>query len=265
MTFVYSVRPKMTLQLSFASKKNYPAYWTTNPNRSYMNVYSVTEGNPLLKPYESYQVNLNGVFKKKYILGIFTNISPDYSTQLLYQQSNKLLMKYKYYNFDYSNKYGILTVVPINWSEWVDTKVTSNLFLIHQKGRFEEIFFERKKVTGRINLSNVFVLDRQKTFSFTFSGWYQLPIIQGIYNVADMYDISASVVWKPKKVNLEMSLTADDIFATYKMKTSANWGNQNYSFVNFTDSRRLTLKFKYLFKGYQSPKYSEPDKSRIGM
>lgn len=265
MTLVYRAIPRMTLQFSLASNKNYPAYWITNPNRSYMNPYSVTEGNPFLKPYESYQVNLNSIFKRKYIFGIFANMSPDYSTQVLYQQSDKLSMKYKYYNFDYSNKYGILAVVPIRWCEWANTKVTSNIFLMHQKGHFEDLSFDRRKITGRINLSNVFVLDKQKTLSFTLSGWYQLPVIQGIYNVKDMYDISAAIVWKPKKVNLEITLTADDVFDLYKMNTVANWRHQNYSFRNYTDSRRYTLTLKYLFRGYKSPKYKEPDKSRIGM
>lgn len=265
LSLAYRMHSKASVQVALSSNKTYPAYWTTNPNRSYMNPYSVTEGNPLLKPYESYQLNANCVLDKKYIVGLFGNISPHYSTQLLYQEPDKLLAKYKYYNFDFSNKYGILGVIPVQWNKSIDTKLTANLFLMHQKGCFEDIRFDRMKIAGRINASNNFVLNTARTVSLQLSGWYQLPVIQGIYDVRSMYDISLGASWQPKDSGWNISLKADDVFNFYIMDTSASWGSQSYRFRNLTDSRRVSLTVKYTFKNYKSPKYKEIDKSRIGI
>lgn len=265
LTLVYKARPGRVWQIALSSEKNYPAYWKTTSGRSYLNPYCVTEGNPLLKPYETYQLNVNHIIKNKYIIGIFGDINPDYSTQLMYQDPQRLLAVYKYVNFDYSGKVGIMGVVPVKWNDYINTRLTMTFFAMKQKGKLENIDFNRNKIGGRINMVNNFILNRSRTLSFQLSGWYQMPIIQGIYDVENMYNTSAALSWQSPKGNWNITLKAEDLFDGYRMKTKVNGYSQHYSFNNQVDSQSFSLTVRYILKGYKEKKKSEVDTSRLGM
>lgn len=265
LTFVYKVRPDRIWQVSFSSQKHYPAYWKTTSNKSYMNSYCMTEGNPSLKPYETYQLNVNHIIKNKYIIGLFGDINPDYSTQLMYQDSQRLLAVYKYVNFDYSGKVGIMGVVPVKWNDYINTRLSMTFFAMKQKGEFENITFNRNKVSGRINMVNNFTLNSSRTLSFQLSGWYQLPIIQGIYDVENMYNTSAAFSWLSPKGNWNITLKAEDLFNCYRMKTKVDGYSQHYSFNNQVDSQSFSLTVRYILKGYKEKKKNGVDASRLGM
>lgn len=264
LTFVYKVNPNRTWQISFSSQKTYPAYWKTTSDKSYMNSYCMTEGNPSLKPYETYQLNANYIIKNKYIVGLFGDISPNYSTQLMYQNPQKLLAVYKYVNFDYSGKIGIMGVVPVKWNDRINTRLSAAFFAMKQKGELENISFNRDKISGRINMANNFILNRSRTLSFQLSGWYQLPMIQGIYNVENMYNTSAALSWLSKQGNWNVTLKAEDLFDCYRMKTKVEGYSQHYSFNNHIDSQSFSLTVRYILKGYKEKK-KEIDASRLGI
>lgn len=265
LTFVYKVRSDRTWQISFSSQKSYPAYWKTTSSKSYMNSYCMTEGNPSLKPYETYQLNANHIIKNKYIIGLFGDINPNYSTQLMYQDPQRLLAVYKYVNFDYSGKVGIMGVVPVKWNERINTRLSATFFAMKQKGEFENISFNRDKISGRINIANNFTLNRSRTLSFQLSGWYQFPTIQGIYSVENMYNTSAALSWLSSQGNWNITLKAEDLFNCYRMKTKVDGYSQHYSFNNRVDSQLFSLTVRYVLKGYKEKKKDGIDASRLGM
>ncbi len=265
LTFAYRIRPERMLQIALSSQKNYPAYWKTTANKNYMNAYCLTEGNPSLKPYETYQLNVNYIIRNKYIIGLFGDVSPDYSTQLMYQNPDRLLATYKYVNFDYSGKAGLMGIVPIRWCSVFSTRLTLTGFVMKQKGSLEGISFNRSKVSGRINMVNDFVLNRARTLSFQLAGWYQLPAIQGFYDVKNMYNTSAALSWLSPKGNWNLTLKGEDLFDFYRMKTKVDGYTQHYAFNNRTDSRSISLNIRYVFKGYKEKKAPEIDASRLGI
>ncbi|MCE2616704.1 MAG: outer membrane beta-barrel family protein [Phocaeicola sp.] len=265
LTFVYKVRPDRTWQISFSSQKNYPAYWKTTPSKIYMNPYCISEGNPSLKPYETYQLNANHIIKNKYIIGVFGDINPNYSTQLMYQNPQRLWAVYKYVNFDYSGKVGIMGIVPVKWNDYINTRLSMTFFAMKQKGELENISFNRDKISGRINMANNVTLNRSRTLSFQLSGWYQLPMIQGIYDVENMYNTSAALSWLSKQGNWNVTLKAEDLFNCYRMKTKVEGYSQHYSFNNQVDSQSFSLTVRYILGKYKEGKKKETDASRLGI
>ena len=118
------------LQFNFSSDKSYPDYWAVQDAVSYIGGgYSEIHGNPLLKPAQSYEFQMNYILKSKYIFSTWFSHTKDYSVQTLYQSSQRLVEIYKYLNFDYRQQFGIQASVPFKVKNWLNSRLT--LSLIH--------------------------------------------------------------------------------------------------------------------------------------
>lgn len=252
-------------QVTLNSDRSFPAYWKTTASRVYINSYCLTEGNPRLKPYGTYQLNVNYVIHRRYVLGIFSEYSPGYSAQMLYQDQENLFARYRYYNMGNSSKFGGMSILPVKWTNSLESRFTANLFYMAQSGVFEAMRYDRGIVTGRISCVNSLSFNREKTLVLQISGWYQLPAIQGIYTVKAMSSVSSSLTWNPKKLNLSVILQGNDIFHTYRMKVETDFMSQHYGFNNDIDSRGITLTLRYSFNGYQDKSVRTVDKARLGL
>lgn len=265
LTCVYRPTSRSVLQLSLNSEKRYPTYWTTAANRVYMNTYCASDGNTALKPYVKYSGNLNYIIKSKYIFGIFAETSPNFFTQNMILNRTELLAVYKYLNFSQNYRYGLMAIIPVKWTPNISSKFTTMAFNMHQSGKVEDDFsFNKKKTSGILRLTNNFVLFRKK-INVEFSGWYQFPIIQGMYDVSRMCSTSIGFTWYTGLEGLTFTFRGEDIFDTYRMKTKCNIDNMNYAFNNKIDMRMFSLTIRYKFKDYKEKKKKTLDSSRYGL
>lgn len=90
-----------TLQMSFTSNRKYPAYWQLQPIIQYVDSYTEAHGNPDLKPSSNYSLDLNYLYKNKYMIGVNYNYTPDYFVQLPYQLPDRLAEMNQFVNYDF--------------------------------------------------------------------------------------------------------------------------------------------------------------------
>lgn len=263
-TMVYRIAPMKILQFSVLSERRYPSYWQTTPNITYMNYYVAIEGNPNIKPSKIYSGRLNFILRGKYIFQLFGNVSSDYIQQSLYQSSDKLQATYKVINLDKHNTFGSMAVLPFKIGQVIDSKLTLSGFLISDKGVLEDVFFDRKKMFGRISMNNNFYLNTKKNLSIQLNGFYATKSIQGIYDIKPMYNLSTGIVWTVNE-RLKLSMVGDDLLNGRRGRTLTNIQNQNYNQIINNDSRRFLVSIRYNIGGYKEKKSSNIDTSRFGL
>ena len=195
LNFTYKVAPSGMLMFSFSSDKTYPSYWMTTPTTYYMNVYSSIIGNPDLKPQLSYSMQLNYVLKSKYVFGLFTNIQPDKIQQMTYQRHDELRSVFQTVNMDIYNMYGAVAVIPFRPFDFMSSRLTLMGCAIHNKGTLYDVFFDRKKLFGRAELNNTFYLTEDRNLLLELRGYCISPVIQGLYDVDLIYNVSAGLTW----------------------------------------------------------------------
>lgn len=100
-----------TLQMSFTSNRKYPAYWQLQPIIQYVDSYTEAHGNPDLKPSSNYSLDLNYLYKNKYMIGVNYNYTPDYFVQLPYQLPDRLAEMNQFVNYDFQKRWTIQTMV----------------------------------------------------------------------------------------------------------------------------------------------------------
>ena len=264
LNFTYKVAPSGMLMFSFSSDKTYPSYWMTTPNTYYMNVYSSIIGNPDLKPQLSYSMQLNYILKSKYVFGLFTNIQPDKIQQMTYQRHDELRAVFQTVNMDIYNMYGAVAVIPFRPFDFMSSRLTLMGCAIHNKGTLYDVSFDRKKLFGRAELNNTFYLTKDRNLSLELRGYCISPVIQGLYDVDLIYNVSAGLTWTFAKKKMRLTVRGNDLFEGGNPVTHVDEQGQKSRMKLWQDSRNVTLTLRYSFGGYKAKKAKEVDTSRLG-
>lgn len=264
LNFTYKVHPSGMLMLSFSSDKSYPSYWMTTPNTYYMNVYSSMIGNPDLKPQLSYSMQLNYIFKSKYVFGLFANIQPDKIHQMTYQRHDALRSVFQTVNMDIYNMFGAVAVVPFRPFDFMSSRLTLMGCAIHNKGVLYDVSFDRKKLFGRAELNTTFYLTKDRNLSLELRGYCISPVIQGLYDIDLIYNVSAGLAWTFAKKKMRLTVRGNDLFEGANPVTHVDEQGQKSRMKLWQDSRNVTLTLRYSFGGYKEKKAKEVDTSRLG-
>lgn len=179
-----------TLQMSFTSNRKYPAYWQLQPIIQYVDSYTEAHGNPDLKPSSNYSLDLNYLYKNKYMIGVNYNYTPDYFVQLPYQLPDRLAEMNQFVNYDFQKRWTIQTMVSYKVSTWWNGRIFAfGLFSHDKNSHFHDIAFDRHKFSVILNTTNTFILSKKPNIIGTLAGFYQSRAIQGVYNLSPICNI----------------------------------------------------------------------------
>lgn len=262
----YTASPSDIWQLSLSSDKTYPDYWTMANSISYMNGYTELHGNPDLRPYKDYSMQLNYIMKSKYIFSAYINYSDDYFVQLPYQASDRLALIYKTTNFDYDQKFGVNAIVPFSINSFLSSRITLNGFYHKTKSsHFHDMAFENDNLAFYANLNNTINISSRPNIKMEVGGSYISKNIQGPSSLSAMYKIDAGIKWLFAGDKAELRLKVNDIFNSWSPdKWSMKQNNQNLNMHIIPDLRYINISFSYKFGGYKDKKHKDVDTSRFG-
>lgn len=214
-----------TLQMSFTSNRKYPAYWQLQPIIQYVDSYTEAHGNPDLKPSSNYSLDLNYLYKNKYMIGVNYNYTPDYFVQLPYQLPDRLAEMNQFVNYDFQKRWTIQTMVSYKVSTWWNGRIFAfGLFSHDKNSHFHDIAFDRHKFSVILNTTNTFILSKKPNIIGTLAGFYQSRAIQGVYNLSPICNISTSLQWTSPDGKTKVILKGNDILNTSNMTTRLAWG-----------------------------------------
>ena len=263
----YTFSPRHILQFDISSDKTYPGYWQVSPQVTPLNSYSEVAGNPLLKPYRTYEGQMVYIFRQMYMLVAFCEYTPDYFAQLPYQSDTELKTVFRFENMDYSLEAGLAVIIPFNVGRFWNSRITLRGWRMQEKNdNFHGISYNREAYLGLAHMSNTFNLCDKPNLKMTIDGQYVTPgAIQGIYDLGSMYEISAGLKWTFLNDRASLTLKGDDIFASSIPRTiKINQGNQWSRMRKLNDERCLKLSFVWKFGGYKEREHDSIDTSRFG-
>lgn len=263
----YYTEPSHIVQLNVSSHQVYPSYWEIHGGSSYINDYSMVQGNPALQPYISYNGNLSYIFRQKYVATAYVAFDDDYSVQLPYQSPHERKLIFQTVNLNYQRKAGVQLVAPLNILRFWDMRVTLNTYNQRAKAdRFHDISFDNSRWVLYGSLQNTFSPSAGSPLSFSLDMQYLSPSMQGIADISALWRVDAGVKWQfGKKRCCELVAAANDIFDKWSPTLTINRGGQDYRMTTVRNTRSLQLTFVWRFNGFK-PRSSDnqPDMSRFG-
>ena len=261
---LWNVNDKHLLNLSFSSNSEFPSYWSTMSNVFYSSTYTEIHGNPDLKPFSYYNVNLMWQIKRRYTLMAFASLKPDYFVQLPYQTTDRMAVIMKETNFDYSNSYGLQASAIFSAGKWLNGNVFAVGTYKHDKSRnFFDLPFDRKKLSVILGGTASVKLCSTQDLRLILNPFYQTKAIQGVYDISPIFSMNAKLQWSSHDGKWGVRLNGSNIFNN-RFDTRSVQGNQDYRMkVNYNWSS-FTFAVIYKFGGYKEKTVKEVDTSRMG-
>ena len=261
---LWNVNDNHLLNLSFSSNSEYPSYWSTMSNVFYSSTYTEIHGNPDLKPFSYYNVNLMWQIKRRCTLMAFANLKPDYFVQLPYQTTDRMAVIMKETNFDYSNSFGLQASAIFSAGKWLNGNVFAVGTYKHDKSRnFFDLPFNRKKLSVILGGTASVKLCSTQDLRLILNPFYQTKAIQGVYDISPIFSMDAKLQWSSHDGKWGVRLNGSNIFNN-RFDTRSVQGNQDYRMkVNYNWSS-FTFAVIYKFGGYKEKTVKEVDTSRMG-
>ena len=261
---LWNVNDNHLLNLSFSSNSEFPSYWSTMSNVFYSSTYTEIHGNPDLKPFSYYNVNLMWQIKRRYTLMAFASLKPDYSVQLPYQTTDRMAVIMKETNFDYSNSFGLQASAIFSAGKWLNGNVFAVGTYKHDKSsHFFDLPFNRKKLSVRLGGTASVKLCSTQDLRLILNPFYQTKAIQGVYDISPIFSMNAKLQWSSHDGKWGVRLNGSNIFNN-RFNTRSVQGNQDYRMkINYNWSS-FTFAVIYKFGGYKEKTVKEVDTSRMG-
>lgn len=261
---LWSINDNHLLNLSFNSNSVFPSYWSTMSNVFYSSTYTEVQGNPDLKPYSYYNVNLMWQIKRRYTLMAFANLRPDYFVQLPYQTADRMAVIMKETNFDYSNSFGLQASAIFSAGKWLNGNVFAVGTYRHDKSsHFFDLPFDREKLSAIFGGTASVKLCEAQDLRLILNPFFQSKAIQGVYDISPIFRMNAKLQWSSHDGKWGLRLNGDNVFNNF-FDTRSVQGNQDYRMkINFNWST-VTFTVVYKFGGYKEKKVKEVDTSRMG-
>ena len=261
---LWNVNDNHLLNLSFSSNSEFPSYWSTMSNVFYSSTYSEIHGNPDLKPFSYYNVNLMWQIKRRYTLMAFASLKPDYFVQLPYQTTERMVVIMKETNFDYSNSYGLQASVIFNAGKWLNGNVFAVGTYKHDKNsNFFDLPFNRKKLSVILGGTASIKLCQTQDLRLILNPFYQTKAIQGVYDISPVFRMNAKLQWSSHDGKWGLRLNGSNIFNNL-YDTRSVQGNQDYRMKINYNWASVTFAVIYKFGGYKEKNVKAVDTSRMG-
>ena len=261
---LWNVNDNHLLNLSFSSNSEFPSYWSTMSNVFYSSTYSEIHGNPDLKPFSYYNVNLMWQIKRRYTLMAFASLKPDYFVQLPYQTTERMAVIMKETNFDYSNSYGLQASVIFNAGKWLNGNVFAVGTYKHDKNsNFFDLPFNRKKLSVILGGTASVKLCNTQDLRLILNPFFQSKAIQGVYDISPVFRMNAKLQWSSHDGKWGLRLNGSNIFNNL-YDTRSVQGNQDYRMKINYNWASVTFAVIYKFGGYKEKNVKAVDTSRMG-
>ena len=261
---LWNVNDNHLLNLSFSSNSEFPSYWSTMSNVFYSSTYTEIHGNPDLKPFSYYNVNLMWQIKRRYTLMAFASLKPDYSVQLPYQTTDRMAVIMKETNFDYSNSFGLQASAIFSAGKWLNGNVFAVGTYKHDKSsHFFDLPFNRKKLSVRLGGTASVKLCSTQDLRLILNPFIQSKAIQGVYDISPIFRMNAKLQWSSHDGRWGLRINGNNIFNN-KYDTRSVQGNQDYRMkINYSWAS-VTFAVIYKFGGYKEKNVKAVDTSRMG-
>lgn len=261
---LWNINDNHVLNLSFSSNSEFPSYWSTMSSVYYSSTYTEIHGNPNLKPYSYYNVNLMWQIKRRYTLMAFASLKPDYSVQLPYQTTDRIAVIMKETNFDYDNSFGLQTSAIFSVGKWLNGNVFAAGIYKHDKStHFFDLPFDRKKLSTVLGGTASIKLCRTQDLRLILNPFFQSKTIQGVYDVNSIFRMNAKLQWTSRDGKWGLRINGSNIFNN-RADTRSVQGNQDYRMKIANNWTTATFAVIYKFGGYKEKTVKEVDTSRMG-
>lgn len=229
------------LSLSVNRRLSRPGYADLNPFKYYIDNYSISQGNPYLRPMYTNAVELGYTYKGKY----YTSFGYSRTTNVINQvietndeNANMIIMRQ---NAGTNNVLTMTFSIPIKFTKWWES--SNNLVLQYSSIKASQYYIS--KSTFQLQTMQTFTIP--KLFAMTINGFYLPRFLTGNIVIGRMMSIDWGISKNFFKNKLTAKANISDLFYTNNFKAQNYYNNTQIHLSQKQQSRVATLSLIYNF------------------
>jgi len=246
---LYKMNKDNEINLTYNSRISRPEYWRLNPFKSYTSPYTYLEGNPALQPAFIYNGELGYTYKQQYNISFYLRRTVDYFSNISVQDNITKLLYDTQRNLDLSQEMGFSASFPIKPASWWEINNYAQGSYRQEKSGYLQAHYDYHALGVYLSSNHAFTLNKTHGLKAEISAWYSSPTIQGIYKLAQLYDVSAGASKSLLKGKGTLRLAINDLFYGNAYRIDVDYENQRNGFYEQNDTRSATLSFSYRLGG----------------
>ncbi len=262
----YTVSDKHNFQLNLNRRIDRPQYDNLNPFRIYRDQYSYYQGNPFLLPHYSNAVELTHSYKQS-ITNSFSftridNVMLDYTQQ---NDSTKVTTE-TIKNTKSNTSCAYSFTLQHDLKPWWQLSGNGLVSYLTYEGDINGVNFNRGGINYYGYLNNTFIAPENTKIEIVVL--YRGPRLYGITQIKPRWMLSLAVKKSFLNNKLDCSMGVNDIFYTFIGRSAVKFSNQDWTYRQTNDTRRLVLSVNYNFGKLKLNKRetssNEQEKERLG-
>ncbi len=256
-SFDYKASEKHAIQFSYNRRINRPDYFQLNPFKHYIDQYTANQGNPFLNPETSHNLSLTHSFMGALYNTLSYSRTENSIMELISQNdvTKETTQISKNINSVNQFAYNLFAYIPVKkiYVAQLDFSAWYQSF----EGNVNGVNFNFGKPSFQVSLTNEFILPKE--FSVELSGQYTGALQYGIMQLKPQGSVDIGLKKNLFKNKFTIKLNASDMFYTSVTRVSSTFDNQNFTFKQYADTRRVRFTITYNF-GNTKLKFDEHNK-----
>ncbi|MCX2449691.1 outer membrane beta-barrel family protein [Pedobacter sp. PLR] len=242
----HSLSKDHDLGFSYSRRIDRPGYQSLNPFIYYADLYTLSQGNPALKPEYANALELTYGYQKKTNFALaYTKTKDVIATTLLTDTIKKTLLLYEQ-NLASRSTISFNINRPVVLTNWWSTN--NDVTLYYSRFSSPELMgapFKNGKTTFILNTTQTFLIN--KTLNAELAANYTSGQAYGTYIAKPIYgiDLGISKSFASERANLKFAI--NDVFNTREIKINSAIPLQDYRLSQKQESRIFRLTFNYNF------------------
>ena len=241
----YNFNDNNSLSLSYGRRIERPGFWRLNPFRWYINSQTYVQGDPMLQPSFTHNVELTYTHKT-FSTTLYYTRQEDIFQQVAVVNNDDRMRVFSQYNCLNSNSLGWkgnYTFSKLKWWESINeydinySEFKSFLPLITDKNNIGWHFY--------FSTDNTFYLDKKKNFAFNLSWWYYTKGVDQMYYVSAMNELNLAFKMYFLDKNLTVSLKGGDITGSNHPVAATVTNGIKQKFTNYNDTQYFMVSVSY--------------------
>lgn len=230
------------MALSYKRSINRPSFVELTPYRTYLDNYTILQGNPALRPQYTDAVNINANIKGKLFIDLDYSGSKDALSQLPRQNVDTTV--WQFINLD-AKYYSSTLTYNYKFVSWWQGNVLVRGTYYETDGRLSNDLIVNDGFAVIVGINSTVSLPRDLKLDVGFN--YRSPRPYGLATSRERSFVRVGLKGNLMQNKLQYTITASDIFRNdisgFNLKTS----NLQTRFYTFNDSRRISVGLVYNF------------------
>jgi outer membrane receptor protein involved in Fe transport len=268
LTLAYDPSEKHSFSVGYSKRIDRPGFSDINPFRSYTDFFSFNEGNPLLIPAITHNVDFSYIFNNDLEISVYHTILNDAVDFITLTTADTNAVVSRPENFYDQSTFGLDIYYNFNPTSWFNSNNGFSAYYNNSESNIPTVTLADLSGSGfYISTRNTFTLNKEKGKAIYMNFFQSFPETSGFlktFNRANL-QIGGKFTFLEKRLTLNASVS--DIFRQNRNRNREIYQNYTFNSRMYNDIRRLNVALTYTFGNNKSKsskrKADDSDKSRL--